>query len=958
MTLVNKNFDTVVAAFCDGLRKKLKSEKADSVAITSYIKAVNHARDYTKEQFDGEFGKFGGQFTSHGPDHAGRVLFNAMELAHRLEKPLSAREMYTLGVAAIVHDTGMTAPLPPLVVEACENDDQRWDERRKRHGEAAASALLECKGAHLQVIANADRDAYSFIPDICAAHCTSGFQEHLSTIRRKADALGAGRRYATIAGILLLADELDICCERARPDRSRYHELKSPLTKAHWWKHWIVSNVEFDGGLLRITRISETRLQHSDEFAQWTRAKLEHQLRVLRACLDPDRSERLWRIEISLVGVGDIWWSDELPDLSLDVVEAAQQARLKIPGERITRVIDPERLIGKVQQADACKEPSVFFREAIAKRISHFRGQGQFVSPEEARRLYVEDQHNMGLMEHAIDEWRRYVSGETPGVNLKVFVGDIGVGKTHFLSVFLHELAKRFPELSQKSLAARAELTDRDPKNLLDAQRWVARCLYLELNKKGLLANRIRDLMIEAYTPGVPPQVPSTVEEIGNWPLELINGFISTIGTICKHESGIRPRLKSEAPDALCLFLDNSDHLSADLVGELYTWCNNISGSSGCLLWMFLRPVTFAQLQMKHQQAAVNLRAPEPIYAPTLKQVVLKRMDTLPKRFHPTDKVTLPNVAIAFGQPVTFTPMDVKDAVSYVTNLALETSDDMLSQLTGDEQNQTNLRGGLAALVGILGSHVITDRDYADALLLRPQVALAPGAVAAHRSGIEKWPRVLEALILGRRIWYSPKCGAIENLLDPPRVQEYGDYFLFLHILQVLTKKGTEVPFGDICFRLARLGYTRGRIHEAVQYLAGREVISDEGNPDEDPFVKRTFPLVIVASSAQDGPYRDNTIIRATPWGDYHINTLVWQAQYWKHMFYQIMLPSSLTSGLRPDVLRDTGSKLAEQLDGVLVYLASIEDAWLYSSSNDQLTEIGIRRVMAKIRERVPRQLQ
>ena len=67
----------------------------------------------------------------------------------------------------------------------------------------------------------------------------------------------------------------------------------------------------------------------------------------------------------------------------------------------------------------------------------------------------------MPLMDHAIKKWQRFVTDRVAGVNLKVFVGEIGVGKTHFLSVFLHEIKQRHADLYNRTVLVRAELVER-----------------------------------------------------------------------------------------------------------------------------------------------------------------------------------------------------------------------------------------------------------------------------------------------------------------------------------------------------------------------------------------------------------------------------------------------------------------------------------------------------------------
>jgi len=693
-----------VKKFRADITKKLKTE-TDESTLRHYHDAVLGAGECCEKRFTGEFARFGGQFTSHGPDHSGRVLVKAQQIAKMLQPPLSARELFMLGISAILHDIGMTAPLPQTILNACgDNEEQRWHERRKRHGEATGEILRACQGTELQVVARPDPDAYhAYLPHICAAHCTSGFEAHIEEIRRQTTEGVNAERYATLAGILLLADELDITCVRAQIDRQRYHEFRTSLTKAHWWKCWLVADAEMDRGVLRIICLDEkdNRLWGADEFALWTKSKLEHQLRMLRERLDPNGNDPLWRLEIRIDRVSDIWWKGDLPALTSDVLDAAQKIRLAIPGQRIGRIIEPERLIERVTNRDVVSAPSEFFRQAIARRISHFRTQGQHVRPEQARKVYVEDPRNMNLLDHAIEEWRRFVAGEAPDVNLKLFVGEIGVGKTHFLSVFLHEIKQRHPDFYARTVIVRAELTHRHRDNLLDVQRRVARSLYEELDQRLKLAENIRTMMVRGYTEGVSPPIPAYGEEIESWEQKHVDNLIRVVGMICQPESRIHNELKDQAPRALCLFLDNSDQLQSHFVGELYDWSINISGDAGALLWIFLRPETFHYLQREHQRAPINLRGPEPIHAPTLKDVVLKRIEMLPARFKANEQVK-----VSYGSSI-FTPSDVQSAVSYLASLALETAGHMLPKLTArpEDEGEPDLRAGLQALLGVCPSN-------------------------------------------------------------------------------------------------------------------------------------------------------------------------------------------------------------------------------------------------------------
>ena len=343
------SLDEAVSRFSSDLARKLKVERAGSNRMNDYADAVRQAAEYLQGAVRG-IGVPWGPIYLHGPDHAGRALAAAEQIVKRLKEPLNACEFFVLGVSAILHDVGMTAPLPPSLHDVCVDEDERWRQRRERHGEATAEIISACIGPRLQAVSQTRARC---VPQVLTSHLHGalrwGFALHLDEIRRqKGGGTGVGR-YATLAGVLLLADELDITCARARPERNRYHEFRTSLTRAHWWKHWNVADAEMDGGVLRASIcLDEQCLPGADEFAEWTKGKLEHQLRTLRDRLDPDGTSPLWRLELSMVRVSEVWWKGDLPELTRDVLGAAQKARLAIPGQRVRRVIDGERPIERI----------------------------------------------------------------------------------------------------------------------------------------------------------------------------------------------------------------------------------------------------------------------------------------------------------------------------------------------------------------------------------------------------------------------------------------------------------------------------------------------------------------------------------------------------------------------------------------------------------------------------------
>jgi len=83
------------------------------------------------------------------------------------------------------------------------------------------------------------------------------------------------------------------------------------------------------------------------------------------------------------------------------------------------------------------------------------------------------------------------------------------------------------------------------------------------------------------------------------------------------------------------------------------------------------------------------------------------------------------------------------------------------------------------------------------------------------------------------------------------------------------------------------------------------------------------------------------------------VKTMIEQTQYWKHIFYQIVLPSSLARSMDPTAVHGTKTELYGQLDKVFTYLIPVEDSWLYGISSEQLADIGVCPIMNTVREKV-----
>jgi len=946
--------DEAIEVFAERLDLLMDIEHYGSETREKVHRAVGHAHQSMCDKFQ-DFGRFAGQFTSHGPDHSARVLGHAIELASRLDS-LKARELLALGLAAILHDIGMVLPFPAHL-PVPNTQEEMWALRRKQHAELTAGWLVE-DNATRRLITEADADMAEALPHICGAHTTDGFADHVKVLRGLSmRAARDGPRWVTLAGFLLLADELDIGCERAEPELLRYREFASAVTRAHWWKHWsVVRAGPIDGHMFEIVPADSKCVYGAEELIRWAWAKLRHQIRMLQDHLDPAGTDSLWRLNVVLCDSAQPQWMGQLPPLTKDVLEAAQAERVKIPGQKLGRVIEPRRLIEGCVDRDATENPSDFFRNCIARCIGHFRGHGHYVRPETAWSVWVEGS-NGRLLSHTIDEWSDYMRSDSRGVNCKIFTGGIGVGKTHFVSVFLHQASARERDLAAKALFVRAEMTQCRSTSLLQAKRTVVRRLFRTLVDVGL-QSKIRDAMKELYSTDVPPQVPRTKQELVSWDEDKVDGFIEAIGEICNGASELRDVLGESAPDGLVLLLDNMDQLDDEVTLELCNWAYSISGRAHALLWLFLRPETLARLQEMQQRWPVQTRSPERIVAPSLKAVVARRTETFPGHLKEHG-----HSEIAFGEKgdKAVTPEDIGKAIQHITDMAFQTDKgqgllhSMTEQAGGD--GEINLRAGLQGILGILGSRIIKDADYSRAIL---RSKTADGSTL----GIG-WPRILESLILGRRIWYSAQGGVVENLVDPPEVEQYADYFLLVHLLQHLTRDAGDPyaihRFGAVCAAMQQVGYPGGRVQRAAQYLWQRLPFGDDvDDPSVDQFPGRTFPLLKLPDARGSSTWPRSLRIRATPWGRYHVASLLTQqAQYWKHLSYQIVLPSSVCRALSlRDVHASSGEDLNQFLSHIFDFLGPIEERWLAHLDEDELTRLGIRKVIPRIRKVVEGQLK
>ena len=905
--------------------------KNEIILKKRYNDAIDNTEEYCYRCYNQEYGNYVEQYTSHGIEHTARVFSFALCLSKNYN--LNATELLILGIAAILHDIEMTASLSDSIITKDANKEERWDEKRKMHGNAIAKILKEKTHLILSTIVE-DEDFYlnDFLSLVCSSHYTSKFAINIFNIRNLMQDKKTKERFDLIAGILLLSEELDLSYKRVLMDKGIYNELKSNVSRSHWWKKLLISKVTIEGKNINISYIGNRTIENSNEFIKWTIAELEIKLQLLKSNFE---DVNLWDYIITKDEVLTAPWLNDFKYIPDEVRVDTIKTRMKINGQKLGELIIYGQLIDSPAiHKDDIIAPSDFFRKVIAKKIDHFRGKGQYIDLKEARSVYVEIPSNMKLLEHAIGEWKLYVETKKEGVKLKVFTGNVGVGKTHFLSTFLYEISN-MKEYYEKCIIVRAEFTERSRDYLIDAQRSVAKALLKDIKFRLGISDKIRDLMKQYYSPEIKPQIPDLETEINSWTILQVNELINTIGDICNPNNDIHKELGNKAPKSLCIFCDNSDQMNEEIVIELYQWCKDISGVSNSLVWVFFRPDTCEYLLRFFRNDSFTMRGIEPIIAPNIEDVLYKRLYTFYNRFLPSEQIVI-------GTNY-YTINDVVNAVRYITDLTISSSDPILKELIkGKNDGETNLRAGLQAFISILGSHVITDYDYIQAIALRHD--------NKTKKAIERWPLIIEALMLNRRRWYSSKVGAIENMFSPPNIEFNGYYFIIIHLLQLLSSSNNSFQYGFIREKMNKLGYDNRSINETILHLSSRtEILNKE--LINTTFKERAFPLVFI--NKKDVLFDDLATIEISQWGRYNLNILIYELKYWKHIYYDIIFPKWFLDTLGTPSNDMPTKKLDNELLKVFNFLSMIEKSHLYPFSEDELNCLNIKPIMGNVKKNV-----
>jgi hypothetical protein len=178
-------------------------------------------------------------FTDHGVDHSRRVAEYALCLADvpnlGSNRRLASLELYILFVAAWLHDLGMQ----DLLKHGQLGDHIDFARIRHEHPDQTCKNVLN-DYAGLGLPTSAPRLA-ELVAYVARAHGTNYYADSVEVLRSLSPIRGLPVRGPLLASLLLMADELDLHYERAKPLGGRA-ELNF-VSEAHAFKHRCVADV-------------------------------------------------------------------------------------------------------------------------------------------------------------------------------------------------------------------------------------------------------------------------------------------------------------------------------------------------------------------------------------------------------------------------------------------------------------------------------------------------------------------------------------------------------------------------------------------------------------------------------------------------------------------------------------------------------------------------------------------
>lgn len=911
-----------------------------------YIQFVQKAATVCTDRFNALGSNFG-YFTSHGPDHSARVLHHMITLGNLLEtKPLSPRELFVCGLVAYLHDIGMTAPASKETAKLHPN--VLMNMRREQHASAIDVMLQECVRTELSDLRNYDQTLYDvLLPLTCKGHSTGEFSASVQELRQKRT-LDTGVRYGLIVGLLLFADEMDLDRSRISPTLATMYSEFTTITKAHCWRHWCIQQCYLENTTIRIITSSQRQFAHVEHFSKWATVKLQSQLDKVTETLDPI-GESFWS-QLSIESL-DLDHTDlsEMPDFEESVLDECMHQLEAQDDAGTIGMANPKRLRDTIPNIELSRmrNASDAYSKLIRPYEDVFRGQGMLSTAELVVGTYVEVDQNEQNLVSIVDLLTRRAanvrvrfdnsrpqkpndaSGRLPRLMIDV-TGEVGVGKTHMLSILVNRLREFYPDIYQCSCITRVEcidcLTSRDVRE---------RLLYLfieELSDRLHIYESVKKAMAPLDQVGL-PEKKHLCRSLSDEELKLgISNLTRFLGSKECQES-----LGHCVP--LFLFLDNSDHLQNRTLIELYSWLYGLAGDGGAAVLICYRPESYNNIvNYRAPFGDISIRnTPFTVVPPDAREILKQRVKfvSAQRLGQMISPIQLCDCEFLGTSELTITK--AQDALTKLAEYFTERENDFLQALAGN-----NFRIFLVGLLHTLHSWIMRSDDYL--------LGLAAKSGEPSSSG---WPRRLEAFILGRKQWYDSDDSFVGNLLFPPGIKETKAYFLTIHMLQILNHSHEKGSRESLNAAMRMAGYSSAQTAQGASRLAQKVDIYDinmPGNPS--PLLVHEHDGRIISN--EESQTLKGCTIKTTLWGTYHLSTLLYQLRYWKHILYDCMIPGYIAARLKFE-WQDPFVHLRYNLEVLYDYLEGVERSWF--ANHPEAIDAGCTPVIVEIKERVFRQL-
>jgi len=203
-------------------------------------------------------------------------------------------------------------------------------------------------------------------------------------------------------------------------------------------------------------------------------------------------------------------------------------------------------------------------------------------------------------------------------------------------------------------------------------------------------------------------------------------------------------------------------------------------------------------------------------------------------------------------------------------------------------------------------------------------------------------------------VWFNPDYSPVENLFRPPDVEEFSDYFICIHIFQIIVSSNNrEISIFKLRDQCNLLGYAQHRTDRILKWLTSIDESKNHHIEEDTELINgKVFPLLDIYNNDKIvieiyRPLNSNSNVKLTQWGMYHLNTIIYQIEYWNHILYDMYIPKSFENQMR---IENNEFRCKFNVNILLKYLKNEEESWFKTKSSN--LNIRISPIMNKIYRR------